>query len=113
MLLHGWGDTAKGLTGLQTSLAQEYQVLAVDLPGFGGTQVPEGVWGLDNYAEFLKALLEKLGLPQPYAVIGHSNGGALAIRAVSIKCVVPKKLVLLAASIVLFLKCKPWEQIED
>lgn len=73
-------------------------MLAVDLPGFGGTQAPPEAWKLDNYAHFLQALFGKLKLDQPYAVIGHSNGGALAIRAISLRVLRPQKLVLLAAS---------------
>jgi pimeloyl-ACP methyl ester carboxylesterase len=98
LLLHGWGDSAAGLAGLQTGLSKRYQVLAVDLPGFGASQAPAGVWDLDNYAQFLEAALNKLELKQPYAVIGHSNGGALAVRAVSLGRLKPQKLILLAAS---------------
>ena len=53
---------------------------------------------MDNYAQFLEAALNKLELKQPYAVIGHSNGGALAVRAVSLGRLKPQKLILLAAS---------------
>lgn len=98
LLLHGWGDSASGLLGLQQELAKDYRVLAVDLPGFGASQAPAEVWDLDNYANFLSELFTKLELPQPYAVIGHSNGGALAIRALSRGTIVAQKLVLLAAS---------------
>ncbi len=98
LLLHGWGDSASGLAGLRDALSPRYQVLAVDLPGFGDTEAPGDVWDLDNYAQFIQALLKKLDLPQPYAVIGHSNGGALALRAISLKYLQPQKLVLLAAS---------------
>ncbi|HET7060109.1 MAG TPA: alpha/beta hydrolase [Candidatus Saccharimonadales bacterium] len=98
LLLHGWSQTAKNLGQLQKELAASHQVLAVDLPGFGATQTPDAAWDLDDYAEFLKDLLQKLNLPQPYAVIGHSNGGALAVRAVSLGELRPDKLVLLAAS---------------
>ncbi|HEX4773980.1 MAG TPA: alpha/beta hydrolase [Candidatus Saccharimonadales bacterium] len=98
LLLHGWGDSLNGLANLQEELAKKYQVLAVDLPGFGGTEAPKEVWDLDNYARFLVDFLEKLKLEQPYAVIGHSNGGALAIRAISLELLKPQKLVLLAAS---------------
>lgn len=97
-MLHGWGDSSKGLSNLQSNLAGEYKVLIVDLPGFGGSQAPQAVWDLDNYAHFLRALLEKLEFKQPYALIGHSNGGALAIRAVSLGLIKPKRLILLAAS---------------
>ncbi|HEX5744331.1 MAG TPA: alpha/beta fold hydrolase, partial [Candidatus Saccharimonadales bacterium] len=97
LLLHGWADSSKGLAGLARTL-DGYQVLAVDLPGFGGTQPPASAWDLDDYARFTAAVLDKLKLAQPYAVIGHSNGGALAIRAVSMGLLKPRKLVLLAAS---------------
>lgn len=98
LLLHGWGDTLEGLAGLQEQLSAKYQVLALDLPGFGGTQAPDGIWNLDDYARFVPSALEKLGLNQPYAVIGHSNGGALAIRAAALRLLQPKKMVLLAAA---------------
>lgn len=98
LLLHGWGDNSQGFTALQTVLAKHYHVLAPDLPGFGGTQAPDGVWDLDDYAGFLQALLDKLELKQPYGVIGHSNGGALAVRAISLGRLKPKKLILLAAA---------------
>lgn len=98
LLLHGWGDSAKGLRGLFDSLSKNYQVLAVDLPGFGATQAPKSAWDLDDYSNFLKNLLSKLNLSQPYGVIGHSNGGALAVRAISLKRLQPEKLVLMAAS---------------
>lgn len=98
LLLHGWGDSSKGLAALRKSLSADYQVLAPDLPGFGGTQAPETAWDLDDYARYLQVMLKKLGLAQPYAVIGHSNGGALAIRSISMGALKPKKLVLLAAS---------------
>lgn len=98
LLLHGWGDELKTFRELAAGLAAQYQVLAVDLPGFGGTQAPQTVWDLDDYSRFLGILLAKLGLKQPYAVIGHSNGGALAIRSVSLGDLKPDKLVLLAAS---------------
>lgn len=98
LLLHGWGDSARGLSDLQAALAKHHRVLAVDLPGFGGTQAPEAAWDLDDYARFLQAMMQKLQLDQPYAVIGHSNGGALAIRAISLGCLRPQKLILLAAA---------------
>jgi pimeloyl-ACP methyl ester carboxylesterase len=98
LLLHGWGDSSAGVAKLQEDLSAGYQVLALDLPGFGGTQAPAAAWDLDDYSRFVAGALEKLELKQPYAVIGHSNGGALAVRAVSLGVLNPRKLVLLAAS---------------
>lgn len=98
LMLHGWADSSKGLDGLNKALAADHKVLALDLPGFGGTQTPKTAWDLDDYARFTASVLDKLKLKQPYAVIGHSNGGALAVRAVSMGLLKPDKLVLLAAS---------------
>ncbi|HXE09870.1 MAG TPA: alpha/beta hydrolase [Verrucomicrobiae bacterium] len=98
LLLHGWGDSAKGLAVLHKQLAKDYRVLSLDLPGFGGTQAPLTPWNLDDYAGFVQSVLKKLDLPQPYAVVGHSNGGALAVRATSLGLLEPNKLVLLASS---------------
>lgn len=98
LLLHGWGDSATGMRNLAAELSKKYQVLVPDLPGFGSTQKPNGAWDLDDYANFIDSLLKKLDLKQPIVVIGHSNGGALAIRSIGLKKLSPQKLVLLAAS---------------
>jgi pimeloyl-ACP methyl ester carboxylesterase len=98
LFLHGWGDSLVGSLALQKELASKYQVLSVDLPGFGKTQAPSSAWDLDNYSNFLTSLLTKLELGQPYAMIGHSNGGAVTIRAAALGAVNPEKIVLLAAS---------------
>jgi pimeloyl-ACP methyl ester carboxylesterase len=97
LLLHGWADRLETFATLQKVLSNSYRTVALDLPGFGTTEAPSSVWNLDNYAQFVKLFLSKTGL-QPYACIGHSNGGALLIRAVSLGEVEPQKLVLLAAS---------------
>lgn len=98
LLLHGWGDSAKTFKELQNYLSEKFKTVALDLPGFGGSQPPRQVWGLDEYSDFLSSFLSKLDLPIPYAVIGHSNGGALAIRALGKGKLKTNKLVLLASS---------------
>ena len=98
VLLHGWGDSARGLVNLNAQLSQNYRVVSLDLPGFGGTQSPSGVWDLDDYANFVRDFMTKLGLDQVFALIGHSNGGAIAIRGCGLGVFNPTKLILLAAS---------------
>lgn len=97
LLLHGWGDRLETFASLLPELGN-YTVVSLDLPGFGTTQEPETTWNLDDYASFLKHFLEKVGTSDVYAVVGHSNGGALAIRALAKNDVAPQKLILLAAS---------------
>jgi pimeloyl-ACP methyl ester carboxylesterase len=97
VILHGWGDSSQGSVALQAELAKHYQVLALDLPGFGGTQPPTTAWGLSEYAAFVAAVLQKLDL-KSYAIIGHSNGGAIALRGLAEGDLKASKLVLLASA---------------
>lgn len=95
--LHGWGDDMRSATPFLKELGQNYTIVALDLPGFGNTQPPKTAWNLDNYAAFVQHFLQKLKL-EPYAIIGHSNGGAVALRGISLGLLKPRRLVLLAAA---------------
>jgi len=98
VLLHGWGDRASGMLSLQQVLDKKFDVIIPDLPGFGGSQMPNGAWGLDDYAAFIAAFLKKLEIRKTYALIGHSNGGAIAIRGLDGGQLVAEKLILLASA---------------
>jgi len=99
LLLHGWADRLETFKPIMPELAKNYHVLAVDLPGFGTTQAPKDVWDLDNYAQFVSDFVKKVeSSANVFAVVGHSNGGAVAIRATALGSIQPSKLVLLAAS---------------
>lgn len=98
LLLHGWGDSVAGLSGLQKALAKHCQVLAVDLPGFGGSEAPHEVWGLDDYARFVAHFLRKTEFKTPHVVVGHSNGGAIAVRGLATGELSADTLVLLASA---------------
>lgn len=97
VLLHGWGDSKQTFVHLLPVLSKNYRVTALDLPGFGASEPPKEPWDLTNYAKFLKAFCDKTAV-SPKIVIGHSNGGAVAILATAQKYIQPDKLVLLAAS---------------
>jgi len=97
LILHGWADSAAGWKDFAAKLATKYDVVTVDLPGFGGTQVPADTWGLTEYASFVAAFIAKLKL-KPGAIIGHSNGGAIAIRGLASATLQAEKLVLLASA---------------
>lgn len=98
LLLHGWGADRTSLASMVKSLASSYTVIAVDVPGFGESTRPDSAWGLAEYAEWLRAFMGKIGVKDIYALVGHSNGGAIAIKAVSSGTVTTKKLVLIGAS---------------
>ncbi len=67
--LHTWDGWAEAL------LEQGYRVIRLDLPAYGLTGPnATGEYGLDYYAEFLAAFLDRLGVEKSH-VAGNSLGG--------------------------------------
>jgi pimeloyl-ACP methyl ester carboxylesterase len=78
VLLHGWGGQAASLTPLIVGLRDRYRVLALDLPGFGGSGQPPVAWGTPEYADFVHRAVSSLGIERA-TYVGHSFGGRLGI----------------------------------
>lgn len=98
LVLHGWGDSANGFQTLIDALSRQYDVIAVDLPGFGGSQAPPAAWGLTDYAQFVHHFLQKIHIDGLWAIIGHSNGGAIALRGLGQDVLQTDHLVLIASA---------------
>ncbi len=97
LILHGWGDSSASWKDFAQKLAASYEVILVDLPGFGETQTPSSAWNLTDYANFVQTFIQKIAA-KPYGIIGHSNGGAIAIRGIGQGVFRAEKLVLLASA---------------
>ena len=82
LLLHGWGVDSREFENLMNEFSASYRVVAPDLPGFGTSGDPTGVWGVDEYAAWVLAFLDALHIDRA-TVLGHSFGGRLAIRIAS------------------------------
>ena len=98
VLLHGWADSQASFAQLLPDLKRLYTVITLDLAGFGGSQPPETAWGLADYAAFVKAFLVKINVGHVHLLVGHSNGGAIAVYASAHKIIEADKLILLASS---------------
>lgn len=98
VVLHGWSTSAQNMMTVIDALASSYTVLALDLPGFGGSQQPREAWSVGDYAEFVLHVLQKLGYDQPHALIGHSFGGRVSIKGVGKNIICPNKLVLIGSA---------------
>ena len=81
LCLPGWGDTVTTFAKLIEELKEKYTVLALDLPGFGGTQAPSQAWSLEDYADFTADWLKKIKVSKVYAIVGHSYGGVVITEA--------------------------------
>jgi pimeloyl-ACP methyl ester carboxylesterase len=79
LLVHGYGDTADGWRRVVPRLLKDHRVVALDMPPFGRSASPRKGKLLDFYSEFFPSFLEELDLDRT-TVIGHSLGGAVALR---------------------------------
>ncbi|MEL7729233.1 alpha/beta fold hydrolase BchO [Citromicrobium bathyomarinum] len=81
LLLHGTGASCHSWRGLMPLLAENYRVIAPDLPGHAFTQAMRGSqMSLPGMADAVRALIETLEI-EPAAMIGHSAGAAIALTA--------------------------------
>ena len=97
LVLHGWGARIEAMAPMLNGLSTALTLHAVDLPGFGETALPPQPWGVSEYAGWTRSLIESLGLDRP-AVVGHSNGGRIAIRLATSHPELVDKLVLVDAA---------------
>jgi pimeloyl-ACP methyl ester carboxylesterase len=82
LVLHGWGAKIEAVAPIVGALSVGRAVYAPDLPGFGETGLPPEPWGIADYTRWTLALLDHLGLDR-VSIIGHSNGGRIAIYLAS------------------------------
>lgn len=80
LFLHGAGANAASFAELMGCLSGSYHVVAPDLPGHGATRRgARNRSGLNEMAEDVAALVTAR-FPQPLLIVGHSAGGAIALR---------------------------------
>lgn len=95
LLLHGTGAATHSWRGLAPILAQQFTVIAPDLPGHGFTQSPPAHrLSLPGMASDVGQLLHKLGV-KPRIVVGHSAGAAILARMCLNGKIAPRLLVSL------------------
>jgi pimeloyl-ACP methyl ester carboxylesterase len=82
LVLHGWGGRIEAVDPIVRALSAHLTVIAPDLPGFGETGLPPTPWGVSDYADWTRALMDALGLERP-SIVGHSHGGRVTIHLAS------------------------------
>lgn len=78
VLLHGWGCERNIWRPTVEFLCNDYRVIAVDFAGFGQSQEPTKVWGVEEYTRSVEALMTELGVESPI-LFGHSFGGRVSL----------------------------------
>jgi pimeloyl-ACP methyl ester carboxylesterase len=78
LLVHGLGARAQVFSSLSPRLAADWTVLAMDLPGHGGSARARRMYSVGGYAAAVLAVLDELS--EPAVVVGHSAGGWAALH---------------------------------
>ena len=116
ILVHGSASSRGQWRAVVLDLVPRYRVLAPDLHGYGGTAAPAALEGLafDDEVELVEALADLAG--GEVHLVGHSFGGAIALRAASLRPERVASLVLIEPTAVHLLHLlgeeAAWREIE-
>ena len=77
LFIHGLSGSWPNWLEQLPIFAADHRVLAIDLPGFGNSPMPERDIAISGYARLLDRLLGELGIDAA-AVVGNSMGGFIA-----------------------------------
>jgi len=82
VMLHSSMSSKEQWDKLSFSLTQSFQVLAIDLYGYGECQYPENPasFSLRDEASRVDKIISQNLKEQPFHLVGHSYGGATALR---------------------------------
>lgn len=78
ILMHGWGCDHSTVRSIAATAALTHTVYNIDFPGFGASEEPAEVWGVERYTRLIEALVKAEKLESP-VLVGHSFGGRVAI----------------------------------
>ncbi|AAB89544.1 2-hydroxy-6-oxo-6-phenylhexa-2,4-dienoic acid hydrolase (pcbD) [Archaeoglobus fulgidus DSM 4304] len=78
ILIHGLGDCIEGWTFQYDDFSKHFRVVALDLRGFGMSDVPESI-SVEDFARDVKNLIDHLGIERAN-LLGLSMGGVVCME---------------------------------
>lgn len=79
VLIHGFCETHEIWEFILDSLALNYRVFCVDLPGFGKSPLPPTPFSISDIAQLMQSWIKEKEIINP-VVIGHSLGGYVTLE---------------------------------
>lgn len=77
LMVHGFAANKDNWLRFARHFTQDYQVIALDLPGFGASSRPTGSYDVGTQTERLASIIDALGIKQLH-LIGNSMGGHIS-----------------------------------
>jgi pyruvate dehydrogenase E2 component (dihydrolipoamide acetyltransferase) len=97
ILIHGFGGDLNLWLFNHKELAGQRRVYAIDLPGHGESTKDVGVGTLDDLASAVVGFMDAVGLDSAH-LVGHSLGGAVALKLAVLQPRRVRSLALLASA---------------
>jgi pimeloyl-ACP methyl ester carboxylesterase len=83
VLVHGWTNNRSFWEPHPESLARDFQVVTLDLPGFGESGNGRDIWTMEGFGQDVAAVVAALGA-DPVFLVGFSMGGAAVLEAAAV-----------------------------
>jgi pimeloyl-ACP methyl ester carboxylesterase len=96
VLIHGLATTRTIWRHAAPRLAASRQVITLDVPGFGAARPVGRGFDLEAVSERVAEQLEASGIREPYDLVGHSMGAAVALTLAAQRPVAVRSLVLVS-----------------
>ena len=97
LLVHGLSGAWQNWLETIPDLARDHRVVAVDLPGFGESEMPRDKISISGYGVFLDRFMEQVGMDAA-TLVGNSMGGFVSAEAAIKFPHRVERLVLVAAA---------------
>ena len=94
VILHGWGSSSAAFNYIVKSFSDRFRMVAVDLPGFGDSDMIPEAWDVNDYADFVADFLDAVGIKNP-VLIGHSFGGRVIFKGIGEEKFTANKIILI------------------
>ena len=99
VLVHGLGGNWQNWLEVIPALHEAgHRAIALDLPGFGHSEMPRDPISIPGYALTIDAVVDALGVEGPVAVVGNSMGGFIAAELAISRPQRVERLVLVSAA---------------
>ncbi|MFZ2163720.1 MAG: alpha/beta hydrolase [Sideroxyarcus sp.] len=95
ILIHGLGGSVDDWKTVIPALAADFHVVAFDLPGFGKSDKGSQEYSPTRYAHLAQFLADHYFQNKNYHIVGHSMGGAIALRFAAQRPLRLQRLVLI------------------
>lgn len=102
IIIPGWGGSHETWEKFMVAARPHFQdVVCIDLPCFGGNACPKTVWGVEQYAEYVKLKINKIKEKTESEIIlmGHSFGGQVSAYLVANNPYICDKYILNAGAV--------------